>query len=96
MTEDDLKARGWHTWYNPNYWVHRDSVERPNEQDYTNYGMCFEDAVRYERLGKPKHRSMGLPGLSRIEMTIRTGGLSHAAIEVPTQCELRGAKEGRG
>ena len=71
MTEADLRAAGWSTWYSDNYWVHRDLVEDPTQQDYTNYGMCFEDAVTMENLGKPKHKPMGLPGLSRIEMAMR-------------------------
>lgn len=76
MTKKWLQERGWHTWYNENYWVHRDSVEDPSSQDYTNYGMSFKDAVAYENLGKPKHKSMGIPGLSQMKMAIDTEGLT--------------------
>jgi hypothetical protein len=78
---DWLVRRGWSTWYNPEYWVHPDSVEDPAQQDYTNYGMTWEDALQYERIGKPKHRPMGLPGLSRMQMAIATEGLTKMAEE---------------
>ena len=75
--EDWLRERGWSTWYNENYWVHRDSVEDSTKQDYTNYGMGWQDAVRYERLGKPKHKYTGCPQLSQEFMALDTGGLKH-------------------
>lgn len=71
MTEADLRAAGWSTWYSENYWVHADLVEDPTRQDYTDYGMGFEDAVIMEKQGKPKHKPMGSPGLSRLEMAMR-------------------------
>ncbi len=61
-----LIEKGWHQYYNPNYWVHPDSVEDPKSQDYTDYGMNLEDALYYESIGKPKHPSMGLPVLSKL------------------------------
>lgn len=71
-----LQSQGWYTWYNENYWVHPESVSDPFQQDYTNYGMNLEDAVAYELLGKPKHKAMGLPGLSQLEMALATAGLT--------------------
>lgn len=71
MTKEDLISRGWHTYYNENYWVHPDLVEDPKAQDYTNYGVCFEDACMLELAGRPKHKSLGLPGLSILEMASR-------------------------
>jgi hypothetical protein len=73
MGEDEkyLKDRGWHTWYNPNYWVHKDLVEDPNSMDYTNYGMSLDHALDFEKKGKPKFRSMGFPPLSMLEMAAR-------------------------
>lgn len=71
-----LEERGWSTWYNPNYWVHPESVENPKAQDYTNYGMNIDDAIAYENLGKPKHKQMILPGLSQMEMAVATEGLT--------------------
>jgi hypothetical protein len=48
MTKEELIARGWDTWYNPNYWVHPKTVADPTRQDFTYYGMSFEDAVKFE------------------------------------------------
>lgn len=77
-TEDEAfaKERGWSTYYNPNYWVHPKTVEDPMQQDYTNYGMCIEDVVRYEAIGCPKHPPMGIPGLSRMHIALETKGLT--------------------
>jgi hypothetical protein len=74
--EKFLKDRGWSTWYNPNYWVHPESVINPKAQDYTNYGMNIDDAIAYEKLGKPKHREFPLPIMSQIEMAQATEGLT--------------------
>jgi len=41
-----IKARGWHTWYNEDYWVHR-RYERAGA-DYTNWGMSLEKAYKAE------------------------------------------------
>lgn len=85
MSERDdaawLKARGWSTYYNPNYWVHPKTVADPSQQDYTNYGMTAEDALAYERIGCPPHQPMGLPGLSRLMLAYETKGLNVRAGE---------------
>jgi hypothetical protein len=43
-----LAKAGWHTWYNPEYWVHPKVVADPNSQDYTSYGMGLEEAYEFE------------------------------------------------
>lgn len=43
-----LESKGWHTWYNPEYWVHTKTIVDPKRQDYTNYGMSLERAYAYE------------------------------------------------
>lgn len=43
-----LESAGWHTWYNPNYWVHQKLIKDPLSQDYTNYGLNAEDAYIFE------------------------------------------------
>jgi hypothetical protein len=63
--EKFLIERGWDTYMLGDCWVHPDSVEDPKVQDYTNYGMCLDDAVRYERLGKPTHAPMLIPGFAQ-------------------------------
>lgn len=56
MTDAEKKAflveRGWNTYYNPKYWVHPKTVANPEAQDYTDYGMSLDDAVRYEQEGR--------------------------------------------
>ncbi len=47
-----LEARGWHTWYNPNYWVNPKCVHDRTRQDYTNYGFPLEEAFAYEVEGR--------------------------------------------
>lgn len=54
LTKEEMKARWWHTYYNDDYWVHPDLIADPTRQDYTNYGMSFENAVLMESMGKPK------------------------------------------
>lgn len=71
-----LRSRGWHSYYNENYWVHPKTVADPKQQDYTNYGMSAEDAIAYERIGCPPHEPMGSPWLSRIRLAIKTHGLT--------------------
>lgn len=73
--EEFVKSHGFSTYYNENYWVHMNSVEDPQKQDFTNYGFCLEDAIKWIQLGKPKFKYMGLPGLSKLEMAHRTKGL---------------------
>lgn len=79
MTNEEKEAwlseRGWSTWYNPKYWVHSDCVEDPSSMDYTNYGFNIDDAIAYEKLGRPKFKFHQLPQMSKIEMAIRTKGL---------------------
>ena len=58
-----LESRGWHTWYNPNYWVNKKCVKDPSAQDYTNYGMPLEEALRYEREGRGSFDPTPLAGL---------------------------------
>ena len=71
-----LRSKGWHTWYNEKYWVHPECVEDKTRMDYTNYGMTIEDAVKYEKLGKPKFAFFPLPYLSKMDMAIKTQGLN--------------------
>ena len=66
--EKFLYDRGWTTYYHKNYWVHPDAVEDPKIQDYTDYGMTLEFAYKYELMGKPKHKPMGLPIVSKAQM----------------------------
>jgi len=54
-----LRARGWHTWYNEEYWVNPDTITDPKIQDYTNYGMSFEEALKWEAFGRPKFKPIG-------------------------------------
>lgn len=58
MNKNWMIDRGWHTWYNENYWVHPETVENPKTQDYTNYGITLEDAVRWEMDGRPKRKDL--------------------------------------
>lgn len=44
-----LKSKGWHTYYNENYWVHPKTVQDKRIQDYTNYGMSLEQAYDFEQ-----------------------------------------------
>ena len=76
-----LEDRGWSKWYNENYWVHPDSVQDPTRQNYTDYGFSLEEAVKYESIGKPKHKYLGLPQLSKIDMAVSTKGLTTPYIE---------------
>lgn len=47
---DFLVSRGWHTWYNINYWVHpKKLIANADVQDYTNYGLSLDDAVKFEQ-----------------------------------------------
>lgn len=59
MTKKELERLGWHTYYNPAYWVHPKTVQDPKRQDYTNYGMSFAEAVEYERKGCPRFSPVG-------------------------------------
>jgi len=68
--ENYLIKQGWDTWYNDNYWVHPDLVEDPNVQDYTHYGVSLEDAIKIEKLGRPKHKSLGSSEISKIHYAI--------------------------
>lgn len=56
MTYDEkvafVRRRGWGTWYHPNYWVNEKTITDPQRQDYTNYGMSLDDAVRWEQEGR--------------------------------------------
>lgn len=45
-----VKSKGWHTWYNPNYWVNEKVIKDPTSQDYTNYGMDLASAYTHEKL----------------------------------------------
>lgn len=76
QSKEFLLSRGWSTWYSENYWVHPESVEDPKSQDYTNYGMSLEDAVKYENLGRPKHKPLGMSGLSQLQLAVDTCGLT--------------------
>lgn len=52
--EEFLKEKGWHTWYNPDYWVHPKTIKDKTRQDYTEYGLNLEDAYNFEvNNGKP-------------------------------------------
>lgn len=57
------------------YWVHYDCVEDHKSMDYTNYGFNIDDAIAYEKLGRPKFKLYPFPHMSKIEMAIRTRGL---------------------
>lgn len=48
MNKSELQSRGWHTWYNEDYWVNPKCVIDPLQQDYTNYGCTFDQAVSKE------------------------------------------------
>jgi len=63
LTRKWLEAKGWHTWYNENYWVNKKVVSDPTAQDYTNYGMSMDDAVAFEKKGKKPFSSTPLAGL---------------------------------
>lgn len=52
--EDFLRSHGWHDWYNPDYWVHKDLVTDPARMDYTYYGMSKAEAVKHEKAGRKK------------------------------------------
>ena len=52
MYEEELRRRGWDTWYHEDYWVHPKLIKDPSRQDYTNYGMSLEDALKFEGLEK--------------------------------------------
>lgn len=41
-----LTSRGWHTWYHPDYWVHKRYGSE--SRDYTNWGMGLEKAYKIE------------------------------------------------
>jgi len=49
-----LESNGWHQWYNPDYWVHKDLVTDPSRMDYTYYGMSTDEAVKHEQGGRNK------------------------------------------
>lgn len=73
-----LVDRGWSQWFHVNYWVHRETVEDPESQDYTDYGMPLEDAYKYELLGRPKIKSLGVPVAGMFDIWRRTGGFTHS------------------
>lgn len=50
--EQFLIERGWHTYYNPNYWVHKKTVRDHTISDYTNYGFDLDGAYEYEFSGR--------------------------------------------
>jgi len=69
---DFLKSKGWHQWYNKNYWVKKDLVD--DELDYTQYGFCLEEAVKIEKLNKNKEKiknKFGIVELNIIDFLIR-------------------------
>lgn len=41
-----LEHKGWHQWYNNNYWVHEQFGSEST--DYTNHGFSLEDAYKFE------------------------------------------------
>jgi hypothetical protein len=43
-----LSERGWHPWYNDNYWINKKCVTDNTRQDYTMYGLSLQDAYTYE------------------------------------------------
>lgn len=47
-----LTSRGWHSYYNENYWVNTKCITDPMSQDYTNYGMSVTEALHYELEGR--------------------------------------------
>ncbi len=61
-----LEKKGWHTYYNPKYWVHQKLVKDPSRQDYTDYGMDLESAFIHEAEDLPPFASMGMPALSQM------------------------------
>lgn len=60
-----LKKRGWHTYYNPNYWVNKKTIQDSSRQDYTNYGMPIEMAFVFEVENFSAFRSIGSAALSK-------------------------------
>ena len=69
-----LKSKGWHQWYNENYWVKEDLVE--DDLDYTNYGFNLEEAVKVERLNKNGIKiknKYGIPFLNIRDFLIKIG-----------------------
>ena len=77
-----LMDRGWSTWYRANYWIHADTVESPDSQDFTDYGLPLEDAYKYELLGKPKIKNLGVPVAGMFDIWRRTSGFIHAPREI--------------
>lgn len=69
MTKEELKAAGWHTYYHEEYWVHKDLVKDDISQDYTNYGVPLNTAVKLEQAGRPKSGSIIDFGLLIAELT---------------------------
>ncbi len=51
--EEFLKSRGWSTWYHHDYWVHPKTIKDKSRQDYTDYGLSMQDAVKYELENMP-------------------------------------------
>lgn len=58
-----LESKGWHTWYNDDYWVHPKTVADRSRQDYTNYGMSRSEAVAFEKEGRRPFQTSLLAGL---------------------------------
>lgn len=69
-----LKSKGWHQWYNENYWVKEDLVE--DGLDYTNYGFSLEEAFIIQKLNKNGEKirnRFGLKELNRVDFLTRIG-----------------------
>lgn len=82
MTRDEkekhLRDNGWRTWHSKDYWVHPDTVQDPTRQDFTDYGLNLETALRYEKIGRPKFNYCGgIPVASLFEMFRRTNDFRH-------------------
>lgn len=58
-----LESKGWHTWYNEDYWVHPIVVAGSSRQDYTNYGMPRSEAIAFEKEGRKPFQTSLLAGL---------------------------------
>lgn len=69
-----LTSRGWHTWYNKNYWVNKNLVADPKSQDYTNYGMDLKSAYFHE---KNQLGPFEVPFCGNARMSMVAKGIKH-------------------
>jgi len=80
--EEFIKAHGWSTWYNVNYWVHPKTVSDPSSQDYTNYGMDLNSAYCFEKLDLPKFEYRMFPLASMMQQGLDNRKKIEALLEI--------------